>query len=83
MVTTALYRFLLVVKKRLSRRAKLSVYRSVCVLTLASGPELWVLTGRTRSSVQAAEIRFLWRVAGLGLRDEEELRGAVWRGAEE
>ena len=34
-----------------------------------SGHELWVVTQRTRSWVQAAEMSFLHRVAGLSLRD--------------
>ncbi|MEJ4486828.1 reverse transcriptase family protein [Enterococcus faecium] len=38
-----------VVKKELSRKAKLSIYRSVYVPTLTYGHELWVMTERTRS----------------------------------
>ncbi|TWW81643.1 hypothetical protein D4764_01G0014580 [Takifugu flavidus] len=56
-----------VVKRELSR--KLSIYRSIFVPTLAYGHELWVMTERTRSRVQAAEMSFLRRVAGLSLRD--------------
>ncbi|KAI3375645.1 hypothetical protein L3Q82_003952 [Scortum barcoo] len=47
-----------VVKKELSRR-KLSIYRSICVPTLTYGHELWVMTERTRSRIQAAEMSFL------------------------
>ena len=56
-------------KRELSREAKLSVFRSIYVPTLTYGHELWVMTERTRSRVQAAEMRFLRRVAGLTLLD--------------
>ncbi|TWW78306.1 hypothetical protein D4764_11G0004270 [Takifugu flavidus] len=58
-----------VVKRELSRKAKLSIYRSIFVPTLTYGHELWVMTERTRSRVQAAEMSFLRRVARLSLRD--------------
>ncbi len=38
-----------VVKRELSRKARLSVYRSIFVPTLTYGHELWVVTERTRS----------------------------------
>ncbi|KAI3353426.1 hypothetical protein L3Q82_019953 [Scortum barcoo] len=38
-----------VVKKELSRKAKLLIYRSIYVPTLTYGHELWVMTERTRS----------------------------------
>ncbi|KAI3352448.1 hypothetical protein L3Q82_005402 [Scortum barcoo] len=40
-----------VVKKELSRKAKLSIYRSIYVPTLTYGHELWVMTERTRSQI--------------------------------
>ncbi|TWW62684.1 Receptor-type tyrosine-protein phosphatase T [Takifugu flavidus] len=58
-----------VVKRELSQKTKLSIYRSIFVPTLTYGHELWVMTERTRSRVQAAEMSFLRRVAGLSLRD--------------
>ncbi|TWW77428.1 hypothetical protein D4764_12G0008180 [Takifugu flavidus] len=58
-----------VVKRELSRKAKLSIYRPIFVPTLTYGHELWVMTERTSSRVQAAKISFLRRVAGLSLRD--------------
>ncbi|TWW61054.1 hypothetical protein D4764_05G0011440 [Takifugu flavidus] len=58
-----------VVKRELSRKAKLSIYRLIFVPTLTYGHELWVMTKRTRSRVRAAEMTFLHRVAGLSLRD--------------
>ncbi|TKS65493.1 LINE-1 reverse transcriptase -like protein [Collichthys lucidus] len=70
-----------VVKKELSRKAKLSIYQLIYVPTLTYGHELWVVTERTRSRIKAAEMSFLRRVAGLSLRDRvrssairEELR---------
>ncbi|KAK0132474.1 putative uncharacterized transposon-derived protein F52C9.6 [Merluccius polli] len=61
-----------VVKRELSRKAKLSIYQSIYVPALTYGHELWVMTERTRSRVQAAEMSFLRRVAGLSLRDRGE-----------
>ncbi|TWW77869.1 hypothetical protein D4764_12G0012590 [Takifugu flavidus] len=58
-----------VVKRELSQKAKLSIYRSIFVPTLTYGHELWVMTERTRLRVQATEMSFLRRVAGLSLRD--------------
>ncbi|TWW67219.1 hypothetical protein D4764_02G0002600 [Takifugu flavidus] len=58
-----------VVKKELSRKAKLSIYRSIYVPVLTYGHQRWVMTERTRSRIQAAEMSFLRRVAGLSLRD--------------
>lgn len=39
------------------------------VPTLTYGHEFWVMTKRTKSQTRAAEISFLRRVAGFGLRD--------------
>ncbi|KAL3973669.1 phosphorylated adapter RNA export protein [Sarotherodon galilaeus] len=58
-----------VVKRELSVKAKLSIYRSIYAPTLTYGHELWVVTERTRSRIQAAEMGFLRKVAGLSLRD--------------
>ncbi|XP_065817852.1 uncharacterized protein [Labrus bergylta] len=58
-----------VAKRELSLKAKLSIYRSIYITTLTYGHELWVVTERMRSRIQAAEISFLRRVAGLSLRD--------------
>ncbi|TWW66924.1 hypothetical protein D4764_20G0009560 [Takifugu flavidus] len=59
----------IVVKRELSQKAKLSIYWSIFVPTLTYSHERWVMTERTRSWVQAAEMSFLCRVAGLSLRD--------------
>ncbi|KAK3552109.1 hypothetical protein QTP86_000648 [Hemibagrus guttatus] len=58
-----------VVKKELSRKAKLLIYQSIYVPTLTYGHELWVMTEKVRSRIQAAEMSFLCRVAGRSLRD--------------
>ncbi|TWW62327.1 R2DM Retrovirus-related Pol polyprotein from type II retrotransposable element [Takifugu flavidus] len=52
-----------VVKKELSWKAKLYVP------VLTYGHQRWVMTKGTRSRIQAAEMSFLRRVAGLSLRD--------------
>uniref|UniRef100_A0A8C6KM13 Reverse transcriptase domain-containing protein n=1 Tax=Nothobranchius furzeri TaxID=105023 RepID=A0A8C6KM13_NOTFU len=57
-----------VVKRELSQKARLSIYRSIYVPILTYGHELWVMTERTRSQIQAAKMSFLRRVAGLSLR---------------
>ncbi|XP_061624942.1 netrin-G2 isoform X6 [Phyllopteryx taeniolatus] len=75
-VMRTLYRSV-VEKKELSRKAKLSIYRSIYVPTLTYGQELWVVTERTRSRIQAAERSFLRRVSGLSLR--ERVRSSVIR----
>ena len=49
----------------------------VSVPTLTCGHEGWVMTQRTRSRIQAAEMGFLHRVAGVSLRDK--VRSSVIR----
>ena len=60
-VLRSLYRT--VVTKR--GKAKLSIYQSIFVPILTYGHEGGVMTERTRSRVQAAEMSFLRRVAGV------------------
>ena len=60
-------------KGELSRKAKHSVYWSIFVPSLTYGHELWLVTKRTRSQVQAAQISFLHSVAQLSRREGEEL----------
>ncbi|KAI3376768.1 hypothetical protein L3Q82_000370 [Scortum barcoo] len=55
-VMRSVYRTI-VVKMELSQRAKLLIYRSVYAPTLTYGHELWVVTERTRSWIQAASSR--------------------------
>ncbi|KAK3560032.1 hypothetical protein QTP86_033830, partial [Hemibagrus guttatus] len=67
-VMRSMYRSV-VVKKELSQKAKLSIYQSIYVPNLTYGHELWVMTKRVRSLIQAAKMSFLHRVAGCSLRD--------------
>ena len=57
-VLPALYRSIMV-KKELSRKAKLSIYHSIYFPTLIYGHELWVMTERTRLWAQVTEMSFL------------------------
>ncbi|KAK3528527.1 hypothetical protein QTP70_001730 [Hemibagrus guttatus] len=75
-VMRSMYRSV-VVKKELSWKVKLSIYQSIYVPTLTYGHELWVMTERVRSRIQAAEMSFLRRVAGHSLRDR--VRSSVTR----
>jgi len=50
--------------RELRRMAKLSIYWSIYVPTLTYGHKLWVVTERTRSWIQVADMSFLRRVAG-------------------
>ncbi|KAK3508365.1 hypothetical protein QTP70_022939 [Hemibagrus guttatus] len=75
-VMQSMYRSV-VVKKELSRKAKLSIYQSIYVPTLTYGHELWVMIERVRSRIQAAKMIFLRRVAGRSLRDR--VRSSVTR----
>jgi len=67
-VMRALYRSV-VVKRELSQKAKLSIYRSIYVPTLTYGHKLWVVTKRMRLWIQADKMSLLRRVTGLSLRD--------------
>ncbi|KAK3516010.1 hypothetical protein QTP70_000994 [Hemibagrus guttatus] len=75
-VMRSMYRSV-VVKKELSRKVKLSIYQSIYVPTLSYGHELWAMTKRVRSRIQAAEMSILRRVAGRSLRDR--VRSSVTR----
>ena len=75
-VLQSLYRTV-VTKRELSQKAKLSVYRAIFAPTLTYGHEVWVMTERIRSRIQAAEMSFLRRVAGVSLRDR--VRSSVTR----
>ncbi|KAK3513103.1 hypothetical protein QTP70_001397 [Hemibagrus guttatus] len=75
-VMRAMYRSV-VVKKELSRKAKLLIYQSIYTPTLTYGHEVWVMTERVRSQIQVAKMSFLRRVAGCSLRDR--VRSSVTR----
>ena len=59
-----------VLKRELSLRAKLSIFRSVFVPILTYGHECWIMTERVRSRIQAAEMGFLRRISGFTLLDK-------------
>ena len=61
------------VKRELSRKAKLSIYWSIPTLTYSH--ERWVMTERIRYRIQAAKMSFLRKVAGCSLR--ERVRSSV------
>jgi len=66
-----------VVKRELSQNATLLIYQSIYVPTLTYGHKIWVVTER-RLRIQAAELSFLRRVAGLILKDR--IRSSdIWR----
>ena len=57
----------LVMRSSLSREARLAVFRTVYRPILTYGHEQWAMTAKVRSRVQAAEMRFLRRTAGVSL----------------
>ena len=56
-----------VMKRELSKKAKLSIFKAVFVPILTYDHESWVMTERMRSQVQASERRFLRRIEGVTL----------------
>lgn len=48
----------IVVKKELSRKAKLAIYQPLCVPTLTCGHEFCLATQKTRSQIQSAQNGF-------------------------
>ena len=56
-----------VMKRELSKKAKLSIFKAVFVPILTYGHESWVMIERMRSQVQASEMRFLRRIEGVTL----------------
>ena len=51
-----------VTKRELSKKAKLSIFKTVFVHVLAYGHKSWVMIERMRSQVQASEMRFFQRI---------------------
>ena len=47
-----------VIKRELSKKAKLSIFKPALVPILTYGHESWVITERVRSQVQASEMNF-------------------------
>ena len=56
-----------VMKRELSKKAKLAIFKAVFVPILTYGHESWVMTERMRSQMQASEMRFLQRIEGVTL----------------
>ena len=56
-----------VMKRELSKKVKLSIFKAVFFPILTYGHESWVMTERMRSQVQASEMRFLRRIEGVTL----------------
>ena len=54
-----------VMKRELSKKAKLSIFKAVFVPILTYGHESWVMIERMRS--QASEMRFIRRIEGVTL----------------
>ena len=56
-----------VMKREMSKMAKLSIFKTVFFPILTYGHKSWVMTERVRSQVQASEMRFLQRIKGVTL----------------
>ena len=56
-----------VMKRELSKKAKLSIFKAVFVPILTYGHESWVMTERMRSQLQASEMSFLRKIEGVTL----------------
>ena len=56
-----------VMKRELSKKTKLSIFKTVFVPILTNGHESWVMSKRVRSQVQPSEMRFQRRIEGVTL----------------
>ena len=56
-----------VMKRELSNKAKLSIFKAVFGTILTYGHESWVMTKRVQSQVQAYKMRFLQKIEGVTL----------------
>ena len=59
--------YLVVMKGELSKKAKLSIFKTVFCPILTYGHESWVMTEREWSQVQASKMKFLRRIEGVTL----------------
>ena len=57
----------IVMKRELSKKAKLSIFRAVFVPILTYGHESWVMTEKGRSQAQVSEMRLLQKIEGVTL----------------
>ena len=56
-----------VIKRELSKKAKLSLFETIFVPILTYSHKSWVSTEKVRSQVQASEMRFQQRIEGVTL----------------
>lgn len=56
---------IMVAKRELSQKAKISIYWSIYVPTLTYGHGMWVVTEITRLQIQATKTSFLLRMSSL------------------
>ena len=56
------FALLLILRHKLSKKAKLLVFKSIFIYILTYGHEYWVMTERVRSPMQAFKIRFLQNI---------------------
>lgn len=56
-------------KKEVSRKTKMTVYKTIVRPILTYGCESWVMSRRIKARVAASEMKFLRRVKGVSLRD--------------
>ena len=56
-----------IMKRELSKKAKLSIFKAVFVPILTYGHESWVMNEKMRSQVQESEMRFLRKIEGVTL----------------
>ena len=60
-------RYSVVMKQELSKKAKLSIFKTIFVSILTFDRESWVMIEIVQSQVQASEMRFLRRSEGVAL----------------
>ena len=56
-----------VMKRELSKKANLTIFKAVFVPILTNGNESWVMTERMRSQVHTSEMSFLQKIEGVTL----------------
>ncbi|CAH2003424.1 unnamed protein product [Acanthoscelides obtectus] len=56
--------------KKISRKSKMMVYKTIFIPTLIYGSEGWVLTNRLKSKIQAVDMKFFRKVTRITRRDK-------------